>query len=99
MGHIQVRRPAIPPREHRTPPPDLPLSSDVCTCPKKTQAEGKFRRKKLIHKQATQGARTGNLSPSVKPSSPWRQEAAHYRHAQNNVFEVHMQPLIFSHAN
>lgn len=32
--------------------------------------------KKLIHKQATQGARTGNLSPSVKFSSLWRQDVA-----------------------
>lgn len=83
----------------RRTPPSLPPSTGVCTCPKKTQAEGKFRTKKLIHKHATQGARTGNLSPSVKPSSPWRQEAAHYRRAQNNMFEVHMQRLICSHAN
>lgn len=65
------------------PPPTFPRSLSPLprqvagTRPKKTQVEGKIGTKKLIHKQATQGARTGNTSPSVKPSSPWRQEATH----------------------
>lgn len=82
-GHVQVRgsRRGVAGRRPPYPlcapslAPSLPLRV-LESCPEKTQVEGKIGTKKLIHKQATQGARTGNLNPSVKPSSPWRQEAA-----------------------
>lgn len=76
-GHVQVRGSWRGVAGWRPPTlSSLLRSLGGGTCPKKTQAEGKIRTKKLIHKQATQGARTGNLSPSVKPSSLWRQEVA-----------------------
>lgn len=86
-GHVQVRgsRRGVA-RRDAPPPPSSPFP-----CPKKTQVqeggEGNFGTKKLIHKQATQGARTGNLKPSVKPSSLWRQEAARPRQDAQTLAE------------
>lgn len=70
-GHVQVRG-----FSWRGVAGRRPLLSLPHRCPKETQVEGKIRTKKPIHKQATQGARTGDVNPSVKPSSLWRQEAA-----------------------
>lgn len=41
-GHVQVRGSRRGVTRHRTSPPDLSPSSGECTCPKKTQVEGKI---------------------------------------------------------
>lgn len=80
-GHVQVRGSARGVAGRRPPPPPpspLPVRRE-------TQAKGKIRTKKLIHKAATQGARTGERNPSVKPSSLWRQEEARAADAHSHT--------------